>query len=94
MSEPNRGVPGGWSDWHFTLTPEAEEVFKEALHQLMGVGYTPLAFATQVVAGLNYSFLAKGKVVVPGGHEFLARIHVYVAPGHKPVIAQINRIEP
>ena len=26
MSEHNSAVPGGWSDWHFTLTPEAEEV--------------------------------------------------------------------
>lgn len=94
MSETNIFAPGGWSNWHFTLTPEAEKVFKEAFAGFVGVGYTPMAFATQVVAGMNYSFLAKGKVVVPGGTEFPARIHIYVAPGQKPVITQIIRVEP
>lgn len=94
MSETNIFAPGGWSSWNFTLTAEAQKVFKEAFAHFMGVGYTPMAFATQVVAGLNYSFLAKGHVVVPGGTEFPARIHIYVAPGQKPVITQIIRVEP
>jgi hypothetical protein len=87
-------APGGWSNWQFHLTPDAEKVFKEAFAHFLGVGYTPMAFATQVVAGMNYSFLAKGKVVAPAGVEFLARIHIYVAPGQNPVITQITRIEP
>jgi len=95
MSEQNNMfVVGGWSNWQFTLTPEAEKVFKEAFAHFVGVGYTPLAFATQVVAGLNYSFLAKGRVVVPGGSEFPAQIHIHVAPNAKPVITQIIRIAP
>jgi hypothetical protein len=94
MSETS-GLPGGWGDFSFTITPEAKNVFDQALKGLTGVKYTPLAFATQVVAGLNYCFLCEGQVVYPGNPEFAALIYVY-APhsGGDPHITGIKRINP
>ncbi len=86
---------GAWGGLSFTITPEARTVFDQALDGLVGVQYTPLAFAIQVVAGLNYCFLCEGKVVVPDQPEIAALIYIY-APfdGSKPHITGITRINP
>ncbi len=86
---------GAWGGLSFTITPEAKTVFDQALEGLVGVQYTPLAFAIQVVAGLNYCFLCEGKVVYPGQPAFAALIYIY-APfdGSKPHITDITRIHP
>jgi len=79
------GMPGAYSEWSFDLTSEAMDVFNEALKGLVGVSYEPFAFATQVVAGTNYSFLAKVRPVVPNPPLGVARIHVFVPlPGQGP----------
>ena len=49
-------IPGGYTDWQFPVTSEAYHVFKTAFEGFAGAEYNPLAFATQVVAGTNYSF--------------------------------------
>jgi hypothetical protein len=89
-------VPGGWSDFNFTITPEAKGVFDQVTTHLLGVKYTALAFATQVVNGLNYCFLCEGEVVAPGQPEFAALIYVYVPSGERPQphITHITRINP
>jgi hypothetical protein len=85
---------GGWSSFNFTLSPKAKGVFDQTVKPLMGVDYTPLAFATQVVSGLNYCFLCEGKVVVPGQPEFAALIYVYAPLKGEPHIKSIDRINP
>lgn len=86
-------MPGGWTNFNFTLTPKAHEVFKKAVH-LVGVGYTPLAFATQVVAGTNWCFLAKGAVVVPGAPEIAALLYVFEPLKGDPYLTEIKQIKP
>ncbi len=90
------GMPGGYSEWNFDLTSEAMEVFNEALQGLMGVNYKPFAFATQVVAGTNYSFLAKARPVVPNPSLGVAKIHVFAPlPGQgPPKLGDIDDIQP
>ena len=85
---------GGWGDFSFTITPEAKNVFDQALKGLTGATYKPLAFATQVVSGLNYCFLCEGKVVVPGMPEFAALIYIYAPLEGPPHITGIKRIHP
>lgn len=60
-------VSGGWSITDDTsITPEAQEVFDQAMESFTGVGYEPVdLLATQVVAGTNYCFLCRGTVIVP-----------------------------
>ncbi|SEQ59258.1 hypothetical protein SAMN04488038_10887 [Solimonas aquatica] len=87
-------VPGGWTPFSFEVTPEASAVFAQALKGFTGVSYTPLAVATQVVAGLNYSFLAKGTVVIPAQTQLAAVIHIYKPLQGDPVLRQIDEVPP
>ncbi len=93
MSEANLSV-GAWGGLSFTITPEAKSVFDQALNGLVGVQYTPLAFAIQVVSGLNYCFLCEGKVVYPGATGFAALIYIYAPLEGTPHITGISRIKP
>ena len=87
-------LAGGWSEWSFTITPDAAKVFEEALKGFSGVDYTPLAFATQVVSGMNYCFLCKGKVVYPDAPEFPAKVYIYQPLKGAPHITEIKKINP
>ena len=84
---------GGWTNFNFTLTPQAKEVFQVALKGFVGVGYTPLAFATQVVAGTNWCFLSKA--VMPGSdYENAVLLYIYQPLEGTPHITEINKIKP
>lgn len=87
---------GGWSNFNFTLDDDAKKVYEEALKGFVGVGYTPLAFATQVVAGMNYCFLCKGVLATPGAQQTAVKLYVYAPlPGQgSPHISQIINISP
>jgi hypothetical protein len=87
-------LPGGWSPFSFTISPEAKGVFDQTVAPLLGVDYTPLAFANQVVNGLNYCFLCEGQVVVPARPEFAALVYIYAPPESEPHITSIDRINP
>jgi hypothetical protein len=90
----SRTLVGAWGSFSFTITPEAKNVFDQALKGLTGVQYTPLAFAVQVVSGLNYCFLCEGKVIYPGAPELAALIYVYAPFDGKPHITDITQINP
>lgn len=89
-------MPGGYSEWSFQLTPEARNAFDAALKGIMGVNYEPFAFAQQVVAGMNYSFLAKARPVVPNPRLGVAKIQVFAPlPGEgPPKLGNIEEILP
>ncbi|MEL7020767.1 MAG: hypothetical protein AAGK47_04110, partial [Bacteroidota bacterium] len=53
---------------------EAANILKTATG--VGVDYTPIAVATQVVAGTNYAFLCNAKAVVPGSSNKLALVKI------------------
>ena len=87
-------MAGAWGGFSFTVTPEAKSVFDQALKGLVGVQYTPLAFAIQVVSGLNYCFLCEGHVVYSdGGSEFAALIYIYAPLEGAPHITGITQIK-
>jgi hypothetical protein len=76
MSTASTTKPGGYTDWQFPLTDEASQVFKTALKGRMGVGYDPVAFATQVIAGERYAFLTLGTATTHPARQLVAVIHV------------------
>ncbi|GKT21424.1 hypothetical protein [Acidovorax sp. SUPP3334] len=90
----SNNLAGGWTGFNFELTAEAKKVFAEAV-TLAGTKYTPFAFATQVVAGTNYSFLSQAQYVVPNTVR-VVKLHIYQPlPGQgQPHIAQIIEITP
>ena len=85
---------GGWSPWSFALSEEAKKVFEKALTGLLGVDYTPLSVATQIVSGKNYCFLCKGVIVVPESPEIVAKIYIYQPFEGDPHITDITRVNP
>jgi len=91
MSSP---VPGGWSDWNFAISKEAQNVFDTALKGHVGVQYTPLAFATQVVAGTNYCFLCKAKVVYPNAPDQVKKLYIFQPLDGPPHITEIIDVKP
>ena len=55
--------------------------------------YTPVAFATQVVAGTNYAFLTTTAVVAPNGPQGAAKVYVLQPlPGQGE--PQVTKVEP
>lgn len=89
-----QGVPGGWSGFHFELTEEAQKVFAAALEGLVGMTYTPVAFATQVVAGMDYCYLCRGVPSYQGAPETAFKVYVYVPSEGTPHLTTIDRILP
>lgn len=85
-------LAGGWTNFNFTLTPKAKDVFKEALKGFVGVSYTPLAFATQVVAGTNWCFLSEA--ILPGGSQNAVLLYIYEPLQGHPHITEITKIKP
>lgn len=75
-------IVGGWAAAEVTeITPDELAVFDKALEGLMGVNYEPvLLLGSQVVAGTNYAFLAKGTVVYPDAQPAWYIIYVWENP--------------
>ena len=87
---PN-SAPGGFKSWEFTVSKDAQKSFEEAM-TLLGVSYELEAFTTQVVAGINYVFLAKASPTVQNPKPYAAMISVYQPlPGQGK--AQLNEIK-
>ncbi|GMV30118.1 MAG: hypothetical protein AMXMBFR59_22430 [Rhodanobacteraceae bacterium] len=87
-------IPGGWSNFDFTLSPEAKNVFDTAFDGLLGVKYTPFAFATQIVNGTNYSFLCEAQYMTRYPVENAVAAEVYQPLEGKPHIVAIRPISP
>ena len=89
-------LPGGWSSFDFTLSPEAKHVLETAVAGLLGVKYTAFAFATQVVAGTHYSFLCEAISVTrsPSTHVVKMRIFQSLDSKQAPTIVSIETIAP
>lgn len=84
--------PGAWTTFKKDISDKELNIFKQATENLEGVEYTPIAVATQVVAGMNYKFLCNGKVVYPNAPEITVMITIY-EPLEGPVhITEIRRI--
>jgi hypothetical protein len=84
---------GGWSTYNSEITDEATEVFETVTQGLVGVSYEPVAFATQVVAGTNYSFFCNAKAVVPSAPNKAVLIDIYQPLEGSAHITHIRTIE-
>lgn len=90
----NSVLIGGWSNFDFTLTPQAKDAFETAMQPLFGARYTPLAFASQVVAGTNYCFLCDVQYATPFPDENAVKVYIYQQSDGKPHHYRIVPISP
>ena len=86
-------LPGGWTQFSFDISKDAREVFDAALKGV-GVGYEPLAVATQPVNGINYCFLCKATPVYPGATPYPARVLIHQPTKGTPHITAIAPVSP
>ena len=66
-AQPEVGaVTGGWTPAEdYSINNERKAIFDKGMATLLGVDYAPLAYlGSQVVAGKNHVFLAKGTAVI------------------------------
>ena len=73
------GMVGGWTPAEdFSVTEERRAIFDKGMAVLLGVDYEPLAYlGSQVVAGKNHVFLAKGTAVTPALPVSYALVYLY-----------------
>ena len=70
-----------------TLPENAQKAFDEAIEDLDGVSYTPLAcLGTQVVAGTNYAIITKSTAITPQANAKLTILFIYDALDEKAKI--------
>ena len=76
------GMTGSWTfPENVEMTDEMKTVFEKGIDGLLGVSYTPVAcLGTQVVAGTNYCFLCKARVVIPDADDYYALVYLYQDP--------------
>jgi hypothetical protein len=90
----NQVLAGGWSNFDFTLTPQAKDVFETAMSPLFGAKYTPLAFASQVVAGTNYCFLCEVQYTTPFPDENTVKVYIHQPLSGRPIHYRLIPIHP
>lgn len=86
-------VPGGWSQFR-SLTKDEEALFKEVMGGIIGVRYTPIVVATQVVNGTNFCFICRAHVMTNPPIEYNVMVFIYKPLGdaEKPHCTEIKRI--
>jgi hypothetical protein len=91
---PNAIESVNWSPFDFTLTPHAKDVFDTVAPALFGAKYTPLAFASQVVAGTKYCFLCDVQYAAPPTSGNLILIHIHLPEAGTPYPYRIVPVAP
>lgn len=87
----NNQMMGGWSEYK-PLTEEAKKVFEDVLNNFVGVDYSPLLVATQVVAGENMNFFCNAKAVYPSAPNKGAIVSIYKPLDGEAHITEIKEV--
>jgi hypothetical protein len=86
-------MTGAYTKFTTELNDQEKKVFEQAMHDLVGVKYTPLAVATQVVEGVNYKYFCNAVGVYPGAMVHGALVNIYQAPNGIPTVTGIKMCE-
>ncbi len=89
--EPEPQIVGGWTDEEEELDDELIAIFESAVEGLVGVGYKPVKLLSkQVVAGMNYEFLAEATTVTAEPVTSYKVVKIYVNLEGKAEITDIS----
>lgn len=86
-------IPGGMTEFRSEITQPEQIVFKKATGQLMGVHYSPVAVATQVVRGIKYSFFCNTRAVHPNAPNNAAMVDIYAPVEGEPHVTGIHQVQ-
>jgi hypothetical protein len=82
---------GAWTPFRTEISEGELELFKSLTECILGVKYSPVAVASQVVNGVNYRFFANAKAVYPNSINDAAMIYIYQPSEGDPYIISITR---
>lgn len=82
---------GAWTPFH-KLTSEDQEVFNNAMRNIIGVDYTPFSVSTQVVNGTNYRFKCTASIP-PAEVVWEAMVEIYQPIGGEPQVTKISPLD-
>lgn len=68
---------GAYGPFDSNIDDQAIAAFAEAMEHFVGVKYSPVAVAVQVVSGTNYAFFCNAEIVVPGSSVYPTMVNVY-----------------
>ena len=87
------GYTANTDKYGLSKNKEIYTAYKAATKELVGVSYEPVAYlGSQVVAGMNYLVLCRGKVVVPNAKYSYYLISVYADLEGKISLGEINAL--
>lgn len=84
-------LSGGFTSFR-EISSEEKALFAKALDNFVGVGYTPLAVATQVVNGMNYAFFCNSRIAVPGVESYNSLVIIYKPISGEPILKEIKKV--
>ncbi|AOR59258.1 hypothetical protein [Pectobacterium parmentieri] len=84
---------GGWSAFRDVDNAD-KSFFESVLNGLVGMKYTPIFVATQIVSGTNYSFLSKAIGAFPNAQLNMTLVRIYKPLSGEAHITSIEKIEP
>lgn len=85
---------GGWTNYR-DVKEQDQALFTKVMSHLLGVKYTPLRVATQIVAGTNYRFLCEAETITHLTYEYHVLVYIFKPlPGTKedPYCTNIVRL--
>ncbi len=83
---------GAFGPYTCDISVEAKAAFADAMEGFVGVNYSPVCVAEQVVSGMNYSFFCNAEMVVPGSSVYPAIVEIYRPLDGRAVITHIQRV--
>lgn len=90
----SNAIGGGWSTYSCDISEEATKAFYEAFKGYKGKSFQPVAVATQVVAGINYSFFCNTQSIGDSAFNQGAIVNIYQPLNGDPHITQTRSFEP
>lgn len=96
MTKSTQTLPGGWSEWSFSIPQNVLKIFNEAAAHILGVQYyDPIAYEEQLVEGTNYKFICAAKNVLLWPETiYLAEVVIYQPLKGTPAVASAHEIAP
>ena len=82
---------GAWTPFRTEISKEEIELFKEVTDSLLGVKYSPVAVASQVLNGTSYRFFSNAKAVYPQAINDAVMVVVFRPLEGVPYIISITR---
>lgn len=87
-----KNLDGGFTEFR-EITEEEKQMFDKVMKGIVGMVQIPLAVATKVVAGVNYTFLCNAKILVSHATPQNDLVTIYKPLEGEPMVTSIRQID-